>query len=737
MNTPEAWKLPGTEMTEQADGTFAWTGYVAGPRNFRFSLLDTHEWPANSEYHNDGSNQWWGHWFAPENDNETGVGISLPVNYHHYTKTDNAWLLPADGWYKIVLDPYLKTMTVTQPPHITGVSISEGNSSVNLSGTKQFTATVNGYNSPAQTVTWSIEGTHHTDTTITDGLLSIDASETEITLTIRATSTVDTSQYDEVSVTVLSASTPTVDSITVAIDGTDVTEQARGTTLDFIATVTVSNSAAQTVVWTVAGKDKDGATVTLNAGTTITEGAQNNKATLTIAAAEEAVDLVVTATSTVAGFTNVSGSKSVFVEKYSAVYILGTDFGNWVQPAAGVFAGTALTKGARGVFTINNAQMNTDSTFKFHDNTVSSWNDGKWFTANGNDVAPSGTLDVVVANASGSSNAWKTTAPGKYNISLNTTAETVAFTPIPEVLSVTVTPAAPSVNRGNTKQFTAAVTATHGASEAVAWSVSGNSSVDTTINGTTGLLTVDMEETNTLTVTATSTLVGFTGISGSTTVTVTNAVDSIAITGTDAFPAVSPSAFGIALGETQTFSAAVTTYPTSGDESVTWSLEGDTTFGTEINPTTGVLTIASSEVIPRTITVRATSNLDASKSATVQVKVIQVQDVRLVGGMTAWSTPGTSMTRNADGTFTWTGSVSANDTFRFCLTSNANWTNNWFVSVDSNGQTSQDEDITVGLETNVYWAGNQETNSNWKITAASNYTITVDAGTKKMTVSQN
>jgi hypothetical protein len=144
MNTPEAWKLPGTEMTEQADGTFAWTGYVAGSRNFRFSLLDTHEWPANSEYHNDGYNQWWGHWFAPENDNETGVGINLPVNYHHYTKTDNAWQLSADGWYKIVLDPYLKTMTVTalSPPVISCAAITNSaKSTITVTFSKAVTMT--------------------------------------------------------------------------------------------------------------------------------------------------------------------------------------------------------------------------------------------------------------------------------------------------------------------------------------------------------------------------------------------------------------------------------------------------------------------------------------------------------------------------------------------------------------------------------------------------------------------
>ena len=75
---------------------------------------------------------------------------------------------------------------------------------VEKGGTKQFTATVNGTNSPSQNVSWTIVQTDkHSGTTINaSGLLTVSASEILETLTIRATSTADTSKRETAMVTV-------------------------------------------------------------------------------------------------------------------------------------------------------------------------------------------------------------------------------------------------------------------------------------------------------------------------------------------------------------------------------------------------------------------------------------------------------------------------------------------------------------------------------------------------------
>jgi hypothetical protein len=63
-------------------------------------------------------------------------------------------------------------------PAVTSVSVSPGTASVAKGGEKQFTATVTGTNSPAQTVTWTVEGggTGAGTTISAAGLLSVAAS---------------------------------------------------------------------------------------------------------------------------------------------------------------------------------------------------------------------------------------------------------------------------------------------------------------------------------------------------------------------------------------------------------------------------------------------------------------------------------------------------------------------------------------------------------------------------------
>jgi len=89
-------------------------------------------------------------------------------------------------------------------PTVTSVVVTPGGQTVNKGANFQFFAEVNGENEPAQTVTWSIITDNiAAGTTITDGgLLSVATGEESATLTIRATSTVDTSKYGDVVITV-------------------------------------------------------------------------------------------------------------------------------------------------------------------------------------------------------------------------------------------------------------------------------------------------------------------------------------------------------------------------------------------------------------------------------------------------------------------------------------------------------------------------------------------------------
>lgn len=91
---------------------------------------------------------------------------------------------------------YLK-LESNNTPTVTGVTVSPATAKVQKGGTQQFTATVAGTNSPAQTVTWAVDGGMNTitETTITEqGLLQIAEDETAETLTIIATPTADTSK---------------------------------------------------------------------------------------------------------------------------------------------------------------------------------------------------------------------------------------------------------------------------------------------------------------------------------------------------------------------------------------------------------------------------------------------------------------------------------------------------------------------------------------------------------------
>jgi formylglycine-generating enzyme required for sulfatase activity len=89
-------------------------------------------------------------------------------------------------------------------PTVDSVAVSGGNSSmIRGESSSPFTAVVIGTNNPSQNVTWTIEDTPAGTTSISsDGILTIDEVETLTSITVKATSTEDSTQSGTFTVTV-------------------------------------------------------------------------------------------------------------------------------------------------------------------------------------------------------------------------------------------------------------------------------------------------------------------------------------------------------------------------------------------------------------------------------------------------------------------------------------------------------------------------------------------------------
>jgi len=83
---------------------------------------------------------------------------------------------------------------------------------------------------------------------------------------------------------------------------------------------------------------------------------------------------------------------------------------------------------------------------------------------------------------------------------------------------------------------------------------------------------------------------------------------------------VNPSPTSVQKGTTKAFTATVNGSGGTPSQTVTWSVTGQADAATTINPTTGVLTVAAGETAS-TLTVKATSTADPTKSGTASVTV--------------------------------------------------------------------------------------------------------------------
>jgi len=186
----------------------------------------------------------------------------------------------------------------------------------------------------------------------------------------------------------------------------------------------------------------------------------------------------------------------------------------------------------------------------------------------------------------------------------------------PPSIVVSIAPATASVQTGATQNFTATVTNT--TNTAVTWQVNGvpggNSTVGTI--SASGLYTAPATVPSPSTVTVTAVSVADPTRSGSAQVTITAPPPPVTVT-------VAPATTTVQTGGSQAFTATVTN---TTNTAVTWQVNGvaggNTTVGTI--SAAGIYTAPATVPSPATVTVRAVSVADATRSGTAQVTIAAV-----------------------------------------------------------------------------------------------------------------
>ena len=368
------------------------------------------------------------------------------------------------------------------PPIPDEVIISPANPSVRRGTSWQFSATVTGEGNPPQTVTWTVTGGGPGTSISSSGLLTVATNEPSSTLTVRATSTVNTSVFGTTTVNIENYYYYGYGYgyLSVIINPTNPSMQ-RGTNLHFSATVEGEGGPPQMVTWAVTGG---------GVGTNI-----NSDGVLSVAANEPTSTLTIKATSTI--------NASLFGT--ATVTITGS-----ITPTGGDAPDIPyqmLQEGRVGQiysYTIQATGL-----------TPMTWELVSGYLPPGLSLNPStGAISGTPSTAGTFSFAVRASnSIGEAIGSLNITVREPAT-----VTGVYVTPSITTVQKGTTCQFTASVSGAGNPDQTVTWYVTGGS-YGTSINSN-GLLTVAANETAaTLAVRAVSTVNA--AVSGTSTVTLT------------------------------------------------------------------------------------------------------------------------------------------------------------------------------------------------------------------------
>ena len=225
-----------------------------------------------------------------------------------------------------------------------------------------------------------------------------------------------------------------------------------------------------------------------------------------------------------------------------------------------------------------------------------------------------------------------------------------------DIASVSLTSDKKIAKQASSLQLNSKVNGINVPSQEVTWSVSGNTDSDTSISDK-GILTVGLNENaNTLTVTAVSVA------DPTKSASIDISVEKLQRVVFGVF--VSPSTVSTIGGNNCQFSAVVYGLFSPSQE-VTWSVSGNKSRNTKISAD-GLLTVGKDETAER-LTIKATSVLDKTKSASVTVDIYQIKIVSTVSSVTVTMEPGDKKqlkvvvtgTNNPNQAVTW--SVSGNN----------------------------------------------------------------------------
>jgi hypothetical protein len=197
----------------------------------------------------------------------------------------------------------------------------------------------------------------------------------------------------------------------------------------------------------------------------------------------------------------------------------------------------------------------------------------------------------------------------------------------PQVTSVTVSPASPSVGQGGTRVFTAIVAGVGNVSQQVKWSITGGTGTTAIANNpgdigeytqhgaTLSIASNQAIADGSITVTATAKDKDSDGdeVTGSTTVTVTAPAATVTSV------TVSPAKANMPKGYTGSPFTKTVTGMNNPAQEVTWSLSGSS-GASSIDTASGAITIGAEET-NTALTVTATSTLDTSKYGTAAITV--------------------------------------------------------------------------------------------------------------------
>jgi len=457
--------------------------------------------------------------------------------------------------------------------------------------TLQMVATVLPANATNKTVTWSItSGTAFATINATSGLLTaVDNG----TVTVRATATDGSNVYGSANITISGQVTP-VSSITVAGQGGATSITSDGASLQMVATILPANATNKTVTWSITSGT---AYATINTTSGLLTAVDNGTVTVR-ATATDGSNVYGSANITISG--QVTPVINIIVSGAGGISVITT--------IGGTLQLTAL------VLPINASNKNVS-----------------WSIIPGTGQATISSSGLVTAVAYGTVTATATAIDGS-EIS-GTMQITIASQVIP-VTGITLSGGTSINTDGGTLQISANVTPSNATVKTVTWSIYEGQD-KATINSS-GLVTA--LDNGVVTVRATAN--DGSGVSGTSTITITNQV--VPVTGIS----ISGGTVISTLGGTLQLSATVT--PSNAtDKSVVWSIAGGTGQAT-ISQSGLVTAISNGNVI-----VRAAANggsdiyATATISLTNQTVLVTSITVTASGGFATMTGLGTTLQLNA------------------------------------------------------------------------------------------